>query len=261
MRKIKYISKLVLGRRFESRQQRWIVLLKPFIPSLLKKLIWKFLRLLQGPSIKYENELLYWQRHYLTDGGRFHNSQYRKKMLGMAEENDSQFLENKVVADFGCGPRGSLSWVKSAKELIGIDVLADDYALLFDLSQHNMRYVRSDEMHIPLPLGYVDVLFSLNAIDHVDNFEVMCKELFRILKPGGSFIGSFNIDMRSTINEPQTLTEKRIKNHLLDHLEVQSYRVASPGPPNIDDYCHFFDNSPSPTTGPRFIWVRATKPI
>ena len=224
-------------------------------------MILKLLCHLLGPPDKHKFELSYWQHYYLENGGRFDYSSYRKKMLGMAEENDSRFLEDKVVADFGCGPRGSLCWVKSAEELIGIDVLADDYVFLFDLSSQSMRYVKSSEMHIPLPSCYVDVLFTMNAIDHVENFEVMCKELLRVLKPGGSFLGSFNLDMPATITEPQTLTEERIKEHLLACLEVQSYRMASPGPPDKGEYYHFFDNSPPPTTGPRFLWVRATKPI
>ena len=57
-----------------------------------------------------------------------------------------------------------------------------------------MCYVRSTEKTIPLPSNYVDVLFTLNAIDHVARFEVMCKEILRILAPGGDFFASFNLD-------------------------------------------------------------------
>jgi hypothetical protein len=30
-------------------------------------------------------------------------------------------------------------------------------------------------------------------MDHVDNFDAMCSELLRILRPGGELIGSFNL--------------------------------------------------------------------
>ena len=46
-------------------------------------------------------------------------------MLAMAEEPTADFLAGKIVAAFGCGPRGSLVWAPNALLRIGIDVLAD----------------------------------------------------------------------------------------------------------------------------------------
>ena len=46
---------------------------------------------------------------------------------------------------------------------------------------------------------------------------------------------------------------------MLRHLETSSYRVAAQGP-GEDTYCHFFDNSEPPTSGERYLWVRARKP-
>ncbi len=33
-------------------------------------------------------------------------------MLAIAKREDDEFLSNKIVADFGCDPRGSLAWIK-----------------------------------------------------------------------------------------------------------------------------------------------------
>ena len=116
-------------------------------------------------------------------------------MLAMAEEPDDNFLKGKIVADFGCGPRSSLFWASSASLKIGIDVLADRYADEFtdNIISHGMIYLKSTEKVIPLPSNFVDVMFTLNAIDHVDSFSNMCSEIIRVLKPGGDFIGSFNL--------------------------------------------------------------------
>lgn len=206
---------------------------------------------------KYASELEYWQRRWEEEGGKLRNDHYRDRFLAMAGEDDDSFCQDKIVADFGCGPRGSLCWAESARLRIGVDVLADYYTR-FNISFHNMCYVCSTETHIPLPSNYVDIYFTLNAMDHVDNFEVMCREVLRTLSPGGLFIGSFNLDEPPGVGEPQRLTEERIRNHLLRHLEVTSFRIAPAGPGG-DRYKYFSTEAPPETSGPRTLWVRARR--
>lgn len=184
-------------------------------------------------------------------------------MLAMAEESNDNFLKGKIIADFGCGPRGSLVWAGSALLRIGIDVLADRYADEFteNITSHGMIYLKSTENVIPLPSDFVDIMFTLNAMDHVDNFSVMCKEIMRVIKPGGQFIGSFNLEEPASICEPQQLNEKIIKENLLNNLEVQSYRISKKGP-GENLYAPFFDRNLSYKPGREgFLWVRARKKI
>ena len=42
------------------------------------------------------------------DNFRFSNAHYEKLMLSIADEKDDNFLEGKIVGDFGCAPRCSL---------------------------------------------------------------------------------------------------------------------------------------------------------
>lgn len=217
---------------------------------------------------KQKAELSFWRSRFDLDHGRFVNDHYERLMLGMAEESSDDFLKAKIVADFGCGPRGSLVWASSALLRIGIDVLADRYADEFtdNITSHEMIYLKSTEKVIPLPSGFIDVIFTMNAIDHVDNFSVMCDEVIRVLKPGGEFIGSFNLEERASSTEPQQLSEELIEQALLSKLEVQSYRVTgtlpeedSPAP--LFKYAPFFGGSLSYEPGQEgFLWVRARKP-
>jgi SAM-dependent methyltransferase len=207
---------------------------------------------------KHAAELEYWQMCWEREGGRLNNEHFRKRFLAMAGEPDAEFLRSKVVADFGCGPRGSLCWATAARERIGVDVLVDAYRR-FGIERHNMTYVRSYESHIPLATHSIDVLFTLNALDHVDRFEPLCAELLRILRPGGTFIGSFNLDEPPSETEPQLLTEERIAAGLLRRLRVVSYRVAPKGPDD-DCYRYFFRAPPPGRAGPRILWVRGEKP-
>jgi SAM-dependent methyltransferase len=210
---------------------------------------------------KHDAELSFWRSRFAADKGKFGNSQYERLLLAIAEEPSDNFLSGKIVADFGCGPRGSLVWANSAFLRIGIDVLADRYADEFtdNIVSHGMIYLKSTENVIPLPSDFVDVMFTLNAMDHVDNFPVMCKEIIRVLKPGGEFIGSFNLEEPRSVSEPQQLTERIIKENLLNCLEVQSYRITRKGP-RENLYAPFFDGVLSYELGQEgYLWVRGRK--
>lgn len=212
---------------------------------------------------KYATELGYWKKVYIKEGNSFSNSFYEKIFLNLAQECDDKFLSNKVVADFGCGPRGTLKWIKSTDTKIGIDVLADQYLNLFGASMltHNMIYLKSTENTIPLPTEYVDVMFTLNALDHVDNFPRMCNEIIRVLKGGGVFYGSFNLEEKATSAEPQQLTEKIISRYLLDKFEIVTYRVTNKGPQG-ELFKHLYENNLHYDKGEEgILWVKAIKKL
>ena len=228
------------------------------IPKSVRPVIGSIARLFAPTKVKHMAELYYWRSRWEQEREMLNNAFYEKLMLGIANEKDASFLTGKIVADFGCGPRGSLCWARPARIRIGIDVLVEEYARLFNIASHDVCYVRSTEQHIPLPSNYVDVLYTVNAMDHVANFETMCRELLRILTTGGELIASFNLDEPATFSEPQTLTEERLKRSLLSDLEITSYRLAPKGPDG-DVYCYFFDNSDVPNTKPRYLWIRGKK--
>ncbi len=174
---------------------------------------------------KCESELAYWLDCYREEKV-FHNEHYKELMLGIADATDDGFWKNRVVADFGCGPRGSLAWTNSPCIKIGIDILVPRYLKEFDLKSHGMVYVTSSEDGIPMADESVDYLLTLNSLDHVLNLEVMTKELLRILKKGGTLLGSFNLYEAASDCEPQTLTEELLDKALLSHFEEKSYKLA-----------------------------------
>jgi len=161
--------------------------LRPWVPPSVKRL---YHRLLKHPYImrrygvdnsKLAEELLYWDGRYRSDGGQFKAHFYEAFLLQIAGEHDASFVEGKVVADFGCGPRGSLLWARRAAQRIGIDVLAPVYARLFGTETQNMQYVASAEASIPVTDASVDVLFCVNALDHTRDPVRMAAEMLRIL--------------------------------------------------------------------------------
>lgn len=235
-----------------SQARLFRLLLPPSVRPAVKGLIAAF-----TPSLKYQEEIHFWRTYQGQHGGVIPSDHYVRTMTGMLGTEPST-LTGKIVADFGCGPAGSLNWATSARLRIGIDALADHYAE-FGISTHDMTYVTSTERHIPLPSNYVDVLFTMNAMDHVSHFKVMCKEVLRIISPGGLFVASFNLDEQPTFSEPQTLTEAIVKDAILSSMDVEFYRIEFPSTVG-STYENFFNpGQPSVTTGTRFLWVRARK--
>ena len=217
-------------------------------------------------AIKYQNELNYWMNRYFEENKVFQNSHYKKTLLAMAKEPNDDFLKDKIVVDFGCGPRGSLTWTNSPKLKIGVDVLVDYYFDLFgeEMISDGYPYVKSTEKYIPLPSDFVDVVFTMNAMDHTENFEVMLSEIFRILKPGGIFIGSFNMNEPASPCEPQTLTFEIMKKLLYPNLDIQYKEIAFKGNnfnPKKGTYdCFYEPDFPKPSENDTCIlWIRGKK--
>ena len=236
-------------------------IIKKLLHSIPEPAVFVLRPVAKAVKFKYFYELLYWKLGFKTYGEVLEKERYEPIMLAMAEEINDSFLEGKIVADFGCGPRGSLCWATSASLRIGIDVLADRYADRFKhiIITHNMIYLKCTEKVIPMPSDYVDVMFTLNAMDHVDDFSKMCSELIRVLKPGGLFIGSFNLGEPPTLWEPQTLTVDKIGSSLLNFLEIESYRISRQGPDG-HEYSPFIEGKTSYREGERgFLWVKGRK--
>ena len=123
-----------------------------------------------------------------------------------------------------------------------------------------MIYISAPAEQIPLPSNYVDVVFSMNSLDHVDDVVAACSEIRRILKPGGYFIGSLNLDEPPTLTEPFMLTEEFLERHLFCGWEKEFYKIR----PKVDDtgqvtYRFFYEDCPSElceAPGPRALWCR-----
>ncbi|MDD3051267.1 MAG: methyltransferase domain-containing protein [Candidatus Cloacimonetes bacterium] len=210
---------------------------------------------------KSDCELSYWKKQFGKSESGFANQFYQKYFMNIAGENNTEFLTDKIIVDFGCGPRGSLHWITNSRLNIGVDILANRYFDSFKsaLKNHNMLYLQCSEKNIPVPDNTADIVFTMNSLDHTDKPETMCSELIRILKVGGLFLGSFNLNEKPTPAEPCTLTEDFLKSNLLNFLEISSYRLAEI-PANKAKYDNLLeDKLIESTNNPAVLWVKAYK--
>ena len=180
--------------------------------------------LAQGLDAKQTAEINYWMDRYTIEGQRFGNEWYKQLMLNVSGMKVADF-EGRTVADFGAGPRGSLEWCDNCSKRICIDLLASEYVKL-GVADHKAVYVQSTESYIPLPSNYVDIMFTINSLDHVANMEAMTEELFRVIRPGGMLAASLNLNEPSSPAEPQTITQDWVSRAFINGRVVERHKVA-----------------------------------
>jgi ubiquinone/menaquinone biosynthesis C-methylase UbiE len=120
--------------------------------------------------------------------------------------NDSRLL------DIGSGPHPSARVFSKAKMLYCLDPLLSEYIRVgFPLHYYDrVKFIASQAEKMPLPSRSIDAIISVNALDHVDDFEQVAKEIRRILKPNGKM--RFHLHYhKKTIEEPIELTDARVK--------------------------------------------------
>jgi SAM-dependent methyltransferase len=244
-------------------------LLHRVLPAPARQVIRKVvLRGRLGSAYKGAAEMAFWDQYAAglgADGAAAPETEYyRKFMLAMGGVADPSFFDDRICLDIGCGPRGSMTWLTNARAAIGLDPLSEGYAR-FGIHTHRMTYLTAPAERMPLPSRYVDVVFSMNSLDHVDNLRKTCQEIRRVLRPGGHFIASLNLGEPATATEPWTLSESLLEELLFHGWERQFYKVR----PKVEATGHFaayrwFFEDPPPEAlaapGPRVLWCRFRVP-
>ncbi len=78
----------------------------------------------------------------------------------------------KVILDLGCG-------INKYPDAIGIDAWEGDNVDILHDVETGMDFIEDNS---------VDLVYSRHFLEHVENFELILKEIHRILKPGGQCI-------------------------------------------------------------------------
>ncbi len=79
---------------------------------------------------------------------------------------------------------------KYAKNLYGIDIHDKNQEVMERLAQYGItsNLIQGDAAEIPMSDNFFDVVIAISSMEFVDNIELACKEVSRILKDGGKFI-------------------------------------------------------------------------
>ena len=120
---------------------------------------------------------------------------HRMKMLDALPIGD---ISSKTVVDFGTGSWGFACIYPRLHQCafaIGIDISAEAVRISDALSRNGsfpygdrFKYYVSDGLSIPLANDSVDVFFTGECIEHVENTNAFLDEIYRVLRPEGIFI-------------------------------------------------------------------------
>ena len=112
----------------------------------------------------------------------------------------------KRLLDIGCGPCGSLEWAACARECVGLDPLAGEYAKLARDDQ-KMTYCAAPSEAIPFGDGHFDSVTAFNCLDHVDDVDATVREIKRVAAPRGRVLLIVETGHAPTPTEPHRLDE------------------------------------------------------
>lgn len=222
-----------------------------------------FARRLRGAPTKRDAHFLTWLEKYERNGGNLTplTDNYRETITGAGNIDDLSFFDDKIVLDVGSGPACTLCWIPNARARIGLDPLADRFMEL-GIGDHNMLYLNAPGERIPLPSAYVDVVISINAIDHVEDPVAVMKEIDRIARPGGHFIGSIGLRERPTFSEPHVLTTQLFERHLFRSWTQEFSKIRPKGPSPKEFYRFFHEDPPPDYQAEEMLWwCRYRKPV
>lgn len=95
------------------------------------------------------------------------------------------------MLDFGCGVgRFSAALAASAEEYEGVDLNEDALRLAPEIENASFTYLNEDRL--PFDDDVFDGAVALTVIQHIvddESFSLWTRELARVIKPGGFFIG------------------------------------------------------------------------
>lgn len=124
-------------------------------------------------------------KSYFPEKLNFENYHYyvpRKSILDFLRSNSNQF--KGCFVDLGCGFMPYRRMIEdSVQEYVGIDIENSDIYTADSI-------VFWDGKTIPLENESADVLLSTELLEHVEAPKEISKEVFRVLKPGGVWLGT-----------------------------------------------------------------------
>ena len=123
------------------------------------------------------------EKHHRSLAYGEHMSRYRSVM---------NIVKNKVVLDIASGTGyGTYMMAQDAKKVIGVDISQDaiDYSIEH-YSSKNIEYKCGGAYKIPVQDNSIDIVVSLETIEHLDKPEIFVKEVKRVLRKDGLFVVS-----------------------------------------------------------------------
>lgn len=123
---------------------------------------------------------------------------------------DRKHFAGRRILEIGNGPLAPILQFEDC-ERHGVDTLNNLYMTSgWPLYEYNAKIISSGAEKLPYPDNYFDAVLSVNALDHVDDFQKVASEMQRVVKPGGEI--RFEVEYHApTVTEPLSLDDAQVK--------------------------------------------------
>lgn len=125
-------------------------------------------------------------------------------------EIERDAFKGERVLEIGCGPLVPILQFDDC-ERHGIDPLLDRYIEAgWPLYDYDARLLSVHGENLPYPDNWFDSVISVNALDHVDDFQAVAREMIRVAKCGGRIMFAVEYHHDPTLTEPIRLNDRVI---------------------------------------------------
>jgi len=144
-------------------------------------------------SAKFRLRGLLWAKKKKNNFNNLHGRQnVKQKYINMLHQIEASCgpISGKNILEVGCDLQGEfLKYLTSQRQLdnaVGVNICLsknekyDDYSLL-----------RADARSLPFPNYSFDLITSISAFEHIEDFEIALAEMYRVLRPGGYLFAEF----------------------------------------------------------------------
>src|SRR6202022_2501214 len=102
-------------------------------------------------------------------------------------------LQGKVVAELGCSKGYILDAFLKSERFTPIGIESDPKVLRLGTKEYpHIRFVQSTATSIPLPDASVDVIYTIDTVEHLSRPQEIFGECYRVLRPGGQCLVHFH---------------------------------------------------------------------
>lgn len=179
-----------------------------------------------------------WDLMYEKDTASLEEENFRLRRDYTVDYIVNNFDKTVSICDLGCGA-GPVTYEMLKR---GYNIVGLDYS--FDMLQNAKRrliaggitgrpLINSNGETLPFQDEMFDCVVCLGVISYVENYENIIKEIFRILKPGGTVLISFRNKYNLIANDPIALLKLLVKTALVtlrlrerDKFRIGHYMVA-----------------------------------
>lgn len=137
--------------------------------------------------------------------------------------------DESLILDVGCGPNDYISAIPGRH--IFLDDIMDVYVDKLAAAHDGLRVCARTEL-MPLASSSIDIIYSINMIDHVDDMPETIAEIHRVLKPGGKVYLQTYFNSHPLLETEPGVFDRYFLDHyirpLFDFERVRTYAIGDP---------------------------------